>query len=58
MIIKRQTMSRRMVLRGAGATFALPLLEAMQASPSKSPSKVSKPPVLNKWFRELVLEMI
>ena len=50
MILKRQTMSRRMVLRGAGATFALPLLEAMQASPSKSPSEESKPPVRAGFF--------
>ena len=50
MILKRQTMSRRMVLRGAGATFALPLLEAMQASSSKSPSEESKPPVRAGFF--------
>ena len=30
MILKRTSLSRRKVLRGAGATLALPLLEAMQ----------------------------
>ena len=44
MILKRTSLSRRKVLRGAGATLALPLLEAMQI---KSFSKTTKDDVVS-----------
>ena len=43
-------MSRRKVLRGAGATLALPLLEAMQVRSSAKNSKTIKPPVRAGFF--------
>lgn len=52
MILKRNSLSRRTVLRGAGATLALPLLEIMQnrsfAAPRGKPRV--KPPVRAGFF--------
>ena len=50
MILKRTSLSRRKVLRGAGATLSLPLLEAMQASSMAKSSNVIKPPVRAGFF--------
>jgi len=50
MILKRTSLSRRKVLRGAGATLALPLLEAMQVRSSAKNSKAIKPPVRAGFF--------
>ena len=50
MILKRTSLSRRKVLRGAGATLALPLLEAMQVRSSAKNSKTIKPPVRAGFF--------
>jgi len=43
-------MSRRKVLRGAGATLALPLLEAMQVRSLAKNSKIINPPVRAGFF--------
>ncbi len=37
--------SRRTLLRGAGASVALPWLEIMQAAPAKGPDKLPEPPL-------------
>ncbi|MFN7926143.1 MAG: DUF1552 domain-containing protein [Bryobacteraceae bacterium] len=37
--------SRRTMLRGAGATMALPWLETMQAAPAKGPERLTEPPL-------------
>ena len=50
MILKRTSLSRRKVLRGAGATLALPLLEAMQVSSMARSSNSIKPPVRAGFF--------
>ena len=50
MILKRTSLSRRKVLRGAGATLSLPLLEAMQVSSMAKSSNVIKPPVRAGFF--------
>ena len=50
MILKRTSMSRRKVLRGAGATLALPLLEAMQVHSLAKNSKIINPPVRAGFF--------
>jgi len=50
MILKRTSMSRRKVLRGAGATLALPLLEAMQVRSLAKNSKIINPPVRAGFF--------
>ena len=50
MILKRTSLSRRKVLRGAGATLSLPLLEAMQVSSIAKSSNVIKPPVRAGFF--------
>ena len=50
MILKRTSLSRRKVLRGAGATLALPLLEAMQVSSMAKSSNSIKPPVRAGFF--------
>ena len=50
MILKRTSMSRRKVLRGAGATLALPLLEAMQVRSLAQNSKIINPPVRAGFF--------
>jgi len=50
MILKRTSLSRRKVLRGAGATLALPLLEAMQVSSFSKTNEAIKPPVRAGFF--------
>jgi len=50
MILKRTSMSRRKVLRGAGATLALPLLEAMQVRSVAKSTKTINPPVRAGFF--------
>ena len=50
MILKRTSMSRRKVLRGAGATLALPLMEAMQVRSLAKNSKIINPPVRAGFF--------
>jgi hypothetical protein len=50
MILKRKSLSRRKVLRGAGATLALPLLEAMHVSSMAKSSNIIKPPVRAGFF--------
>ena len=49
MIAKRQPLSRRAVLRGAGATLALPLLEAMGGR-ARAARAAAKPPVRSAFF--------
>ena len=44
MILKRTSLSRRKVLRGAGATLALPLLEAMQINSFSKTKDYVRPP--------------
>lgn len=50
MILKRTSLSRRKVLRGAGATLALPLLEAMQINSFSKNNDAIKPPVRAGFF--------
>ena len=50
MILKRTSLSRRKVLRGAGATLALPLLEAMQVNSFSKTNENAKPPVRAGFF--------
>jgi len=50
MILKRTSLSRRKVLRGAGATLALPLLEAMQVNSFSNTNEKVKPPVRAGFF--------
>ncbi|MFM1559640.1 MAG: DUF1552 domain-containing protein [Roseibacillus sp.] len=50
MILKRTTLSRRTVLRGAGATLALPLLEIMQSGNLAAAPARGKPPVRTAFF--------
>ena len=50
MILKRTSLSRRKVLRGAGATLALPLLEAMQIKSFSKTNDYLKPPVRAGFF--------
>ena len=50
MILKRTSLSRRKVLRGAGATLALPLLEAMQINSFSKNNDAIKPPVRVGFF--------
>lgn len=50
MILKRSSLSRRTVLRGAGATLALPLLEIMQNRGMAAPPEKAKPPVRAAFF--------
>ena len=50
MILKRTSLSRRKVLRGAGASLALPLLEAMQVSSFSKTNEAVKPPVRAGFF--------
>ena len=51
MILKRSTLSRRTLLRGAGATLALPLLEIMQnRSSAAEKSSAPRPPVRTGFF--------
>jgi len=50
MILKRTTLSRRTVLRGAGATLALPLLEIMQSRSLAAAHAKGKPPVRTAFF--------
>lgn len=50
MILKRTTLSRRTVLRGVGATLALPLLEIMQKRSFAATPAATKPPVRAAFF--------
>jgi hypothetical protein len=50
MILKRTSLSRRKVLRGAGASLALPLLEAMQVNSFSKSNETVKPPVRAGFF--------
>ncbi|MEE2623545.1 MAG: DUF1552 domain-containing protein [Verrucomicrobiota bacterium] len=50
MILKRPTLSRRAVLRGAGATLALPLLEIMQNRSYAGGASQARPPVRAGFF--------
>ena len=50
MILKRTSLSRRNVLSGAGATLALPLLEAMQVNSFSKTNENAKPPVRAGFF--------
>ncbi len=50
MILKRTTLSRRTMLRGAGATLALPLLEIMQNRSFAAVPAKTKPPVRAAFF--------
>ena len=50
MILKRPTLSRRAVLRGAGATLALPLLEIMQNRSYAAGASQARPPVRAGFF--------
>jgi len=50
MILKRPTLSRRTVLRGAGATLALPLLEIMQSRSYAAGASPARPPVRAGFF--------
>ena len=50
MILKRPTLSRRAVLRGAGATLALPLLEIMQSRSYAAGASRARPPVRAGFF--------
>ncbi len=50
MILKRPTLSRRAVLRGAGATLALPLLEIMQSRSYAAGASQARPPVRAGFF--------
>ena len=50
MILKRTSLSRRKVLRGAGASLALPLLEAMQVNSFSKTNEAVKPPVRAGFF--------
>lgn len=50
MILKRTSLSRRAVLRGAGATLALPLLEIMQNRGMAATTDKAKPPVRAAFF--------
>ena len=52
MILKRKTLSRRTVLRGCGATLALPFLEIMQKSgfAGEAAAAATKPPVRAAFF--------
>ncbi len=50
MILKRPTLSRRAVLRGAGATLALPLLEIMQSRSYAAGASPARPPVRAGFF--------
>ena len=50
MILKRTILSRRTVLRGAGATLALPLLEIMQSGSLAAAPAKGKPPVRTAFF--------
>ena len=50
MILKQTTISRRTVLRGVGATLALPLLEIMQKRGFASVPAAVKPPVRAAFF--------
>ena len=50
MILKRRTLSRRAVLRGAGATLALPLLEIMQSRGYAAGTSKARPPVRAGFF--------
>ena len=50
MILKRTSLSRRKVLRGAGATLALPLLEAMQINSFSKTNDYLRPPVRAGFF--------
>ena len=45
MILKRPFLSRRAVLRGAGATLALPLMEIMESRSLAKGAAVATPPV-------------
>ena len=49
-ILKRRTISRRTVLRGAGATLALPLLELMGGRTLAATAAVRKAPVRTAFF--------
>lgn len=50
MILKRRTISRRTVLRGAGATMALPLLEMMSGTLRAATTAAGKKPPLRTAF--------
>ena len=50
MILKRTSLTRRKVLRGAGASLALPLLEAMQVNSFSKTNEAVKPPVRAGFF--------
>ena len=50
MILKHRSISRRTVLRGAGATFALPLLELMGGRTLAAKSDAPAPPVRTSFF--------
>lgn len=50
MILKNKTLSRRTMLRGAGASLALPFLEIMQPRSAMAASAVVKPPVRCAFF--------
>ncbi len=49
MITKRRTISRRAVIRGAGATLALPFLEIMRGT-GVAKTGIAKPPVRTAFF--------
>ena len=50
MILKRPFLSRRAVLRGAGATLALPLMEIMESRGLAKGAAVATPPVRTGFF--------
>ena len=50
MILKRPSLSRRAVLRGAGATLALPLLEIMETRSLAKGTSMARPPVRAGFF--------
>ena len=50
MILKRPSLSRRAVLRGAGATLALPLLEIMETRSLAKGTSTARPPVRAGFF--------
>lgn len=50
MILKRPFLSRRAVLRGAGATLALPLMEIMESRSLAKGAAVATPPVRTGFF--------